>query len=103
MDNSNSSRRQINTELATRATNRRLRKVIREHTPSEEQDGLKLDFYCECSDPSCEERLALTLEQFEALHDQQSHFVIAKGHQSPSVEKVVKTKHNLQVVDKYAL
>lgn len=103
MQNSSSARNQINTELAVRAGNRRVKRVIKDHTPQEEQPGLKIDFYCECSDPSCSARLALTLEQYEKLHDEQSRFIIAKGHATPTVEKVVKTKHSLQVVEKYAL
>jgi hypothetical protein len=103
MQNSHDNRRKINAELAVRGANKRLRNVIEKHTPPEEQGRLKIDFYCECSDDDCREHLSLTLAQYENLHDKKSQFVIAKGHQSPSVEKVIKTKHGLQVVEKYAL
>lgn len=103
MENSSSKRQQINTELAVRGANKRIKKVIRQHTPVEEQDNLKIDFYCECSDPNCLQRLSLTMAEYERLHDEQSKFIVVKGHNSPEVEKVIATKYNLQVVDKYAL
>lgn len=103
MKNTPSSRQQINTELAIRSTNKRVKRVIAEHTPKEEQHGLKIDFYCECSDAKCKDKIAMTLEAFEELHSNHSAFVIAKGHNTPAVEQVVKTKNNLQVVEKYAL
>ena len=103
MNDEKSAAQQINTELAIRGANKRVKKVIEKHTPNEEQATLKIDFYCECSDYNCQERISLTLEEFEKLHDEQSRFVIAKGHSSPSVEKVLKTRHSLQVVEKPAL
>ena len=103
MKNSHDNRRKINAEIAVRGANERAKNVIEEHTPDEEKSTLKIDFYCECSDDDCRERVNLTLAQYEELHDSRSQFVIDKGHDSPSVEKVIKTRRGLQVVDKYAL
>ena len=103
MKRASTSRRQINAELAVRAANQRAKEAIEAHTPKEEQARLKIDFYCECSNESCQERISLTLEDYEKLHDEQSKFVIAPGHITPSIEKVTKTRRSLQVVDKYAL
>ena len=103
MNKEKSTAQQINTELAIRGANKRVKKVIEKHTPHEEHPNLKIDFYCECSNYNCKERISLTLEEFEELHDDQATFVIAKGHSSPDVETVLKTRHNLQVVQKPAL
>jgi hypothetical protein len=97
----NSSRQQINTELAIRGANQRVKKVIEHHTPQEEQDGLKIDFYCECSNANCDQRISLTLDQYDDLHNNQARFIIAKGHSTPAVEQIIKTHPNLQVVEKY--
>jgi hypothetical protein len=102
-DESPSTKSQINTELAIRATNRKVKRVIKEHIPEEEHQSVKIDFYCECSDPSCRERVSLSLDEYEKLHNKDAHFVIAKGHITPAIEKVVKNKPTMEVVEKYAL
>ena len=77
--------------------------MLTRHTPEEFHDDLKIDFYCECSDESCAARVPMTFEEYETLHDTPAKFVLAKGHQSPMVEKVTKVEANRIVVDKYAL
>lgn len=103
IQDSTSSRSKINNELAARAANQRAQQVIEHHTPDNELDGLKIDFYCECSNADCTARIPLTLEQFKEMHAEQSHFVIAKGHATPAIEKVIKTKGSMQIVSKYML
>ena len=93
----------INIELASRAANKRSTKVLKHHIPKAEQENIKIAFNCECSDPMCQERISLTLHEYEELHKKYAHFVIAKGHMEPQVEKVEKSKSNLTVVEKYAL
>ena len=98
-----SSRQMINIELAARATNQSNAQLIQKHMPAAEQAGLKILFNCECSDPNCDERISLTIEEFDKLHRIESQFVIVKGHDEPSVESIKATSEKLAVVDKYAL
>jgi tRNA isopentenyl-2-thiomethyl-A-37 hydroxylase MiaE len=103
MKNSSEDRRKINNELNTRSYNQRSKKILKRHTPKELLDKLAIDFYCECSDDSCQARVAMTLDEYEKLHKSQTMFVIAPGHQSPTVEKVTKKQSDKLVVEKYAL
>jgi hypothetical protein len=103
MKNSSNARRQINNELKTRSHNQRVKKTLEHHAPDEVQDELVVDFYCECSDDTCTERIPMTFQEYDELHNSPAKFVLAPGHQSPMVEKVVKADGERTVVKKYAL
>jgi hypothetical protein len=62
-----------------------------------------LRFICECSDLNCDTHVTLTIKEYEQLHKQNNRFILATGHESPLVEKVVKTKLNFKVVEKPSL
>jgi hypothetical protein len=48
----------------------------------------KADFICECSNEACTEHIALTLEQYEGVRADHTHFVLVKGHEVPGIESV---------------
>ena len=96
-------RQMINIELAARSVNTRAKDLIKKHVPAEHQDDLLIDFNCECSDDGCIERVSLTLQSYEDLHDTKARFVITPGHDEPIVEKVHRQTKDFAVVDKYAL
>jgi hypothetical protein len=95
--------RLIQNELLVRDENKRAKQVIQAHTPREEQSDLVIQFYCECSDLSCTERIGLTLQQYQRLHARNDRFIIAVGHQSSTVERIVNSHEGYLVVEKYAL
>lgn len=104
MDSSASHRRRlINNELLIRRTNKKIKKVIREHTPEEEHESLLINFYCECSALDCEERISLTIDAYEKLHLDDSKFVLAPGHEAATVEKTIFTTPQFIIVEKFAL
>ncbi|HET6924297.1 MAG TPA: hypothetical protein VFH39_00515 [Candidatus Saccharimonadales bacterium] len=93
----------INAELATRSFNHEAKEVIKDHNPADAVKDLVLSFHCECSDRNCEERVPLTLQQYEDIHRNRAHFVLAPGHEEPRVEKVKATSSSHTVVEKPAL
>ena len=103
MKNSPDARRKVNREIHKRGFNNQAKKVIEQHTPQEEQEDLQVNFHCECSAPNCTAQVAMTLQQYEALHKDDAAFVIAKGHETPSVEEIAKDEDDLLVVKKFAL
>ena len=42
--------------------------------------GVKWDFFCECGDDACDERIALTQDEYEQLRDS-GRPIVARGHQ----------------------
>ncbi len=103
MNNDLTPAQKVNAELAARASNKKSASKLKHHIPSEEQDGLKIAFDCECSDPGCKERISLTLKEYDKLHNNFAQFVIARGHSEPAIEKITKKDENKLVVEKYAL
>jgi hypothetical protein len=103
MTNDLTEKQKINAELAARANNKKSLKVLKNHIPAEEQDGIKIAFQCECSEPTCSAKIPLTLREYNRLHDRFARFVVAKDHVEPTIEKVTKNDRDVQVVEKFAL
>jgi len=58
-------------------------------------------FYCECSNMDCRERIPLTISEYKKLHKDERHFIALKGHEIPSIEKIVSKYKTFSVVEKY--
>jgi hypothetical protein len=60
------------------------------------------EFVCECADPACAERIPATLNQYEEVRSDGTHFMLAPGHELPELERVVRRPHKrLVVVEKF--
>jgi hypothetical protein len=57
-------------------------------------------FICECSDPGCAEALEITAGEYEAVRRDGARFLVADGHQTPEVERVVDGNGRFLVVEK---
>lgn len=58
------------------------------------------DFMCECSDARCQERLTLTLRDYEHIRAEGTRFVIVPGHVRHELEVVVETSEHHVIVEK---
>ena len=56
------------------------------------------EFVCECADPACAERVPATLDQYEEVRSDGTHFLVAAGHELTDLERVVKRPHRYSVV-----
>src|SRR5690242_16540044 len=52
-------------------------------------DDSPLQFYCECSDENCKQRVELKPSRYEEIHKIRNHFVLLPGHDVGSVETIV--------------
>lgn len=59
-------------------------------------------FRCECSDPSCLTRIALTLARYESVRSHPRRYVIARDHENPEVETVIAGDDRHSVVETLA-
>ncbi|HEY3578743.1 MAG TPA: hypothetical protein VGK68_12240 [Gaiellaceae bacterium] len=55
---------------------------------------------CECGNSDCTERLEVLVQEYERIRGDARHYVIAKGHEIPSVETVVEQGEGYDVVQK---
>jgi hypothetical protein len=60
----------------------------------------KTEFVCECSDPSCAERVPVTLAEYERVRKKPTTFLLAPGHSEPEIEEVVSVRGRFHVVEK---
>lgn len=62
----------------------------------------KLEFVCECSDPTCSGRIAMAAAEFEGVRHSPDHYVVLPGHVIPELEHVVEDRGGFEVVEKDA-
>jgi hypothetical protein len=84
-------------EALFREVNERIAELTEGLTRTENLDGL----VCECADALCMERVGqLTISEYEAVRGDPRRFIIAAGHESLDVEKVVERRPNYSIVEK---
>jgi hypothetical protein len=60
----------------------------------------KVEFYCECGDPQCFERVALTREEYEAVRTDSMRFAVLPEYVNREVERIVEEHDGYVVVKK---
>lgn len=72
--------------------------------PAEEtwaDSGELFEFVCECGvEGGCGGRIELTLQEYDAVRQQDDRFPIVPGHETPEIETVVERHERYLVVDK---
>jgi hypothetical protein len=84
-------------EAIFRDTNERIERRARELDFSE-----AVPFLCECGQPECRQLLRLTLDQYEAVRGNGTHFFVVPGHESAvdSAARVVERHDAYLVLEK---
>jgi hypothetical protein len=69
---------------------------------ADESTGVEgeVKFRCECGDPECNQIIRLTVGEYEAVRAKPIRFVVAAGHEIPTVEAVVDSANGYRVVEK---
>ncbi len=60
----------------------------------------EVEFLCECGRAVCPATLTLTVGEYEAAHEPGRRFLIAPGHETPTIERVVERHEDYSVVEK---
>jgi hypothetical protein len=58
------------------------------------------DFFCECADVECMEKIRMSIPEYEDLRKDSTHFAVKPGHVDPTVERVVEERPGYVVVEK---
>ena len=61
------------------------------------------DFLCECSDTGCDERIALTMAEYEHVRASGTRFFVRPGHEIEAIERGVEETERFAVVEKAGL
>lgn len=85
-----------------RSANRQVQKHIEaERKPQGLPAGLKLRFYCECSNLACRDRIAITVDEYQTAGPGRKEFIVVPGHENTEIEDVKKSSKTFVVVEKH--
>ena len=59
-----------------------------------------IDFVCECSSSECMKVVSVSREEYEAVREGGSTFIVAPGHEEPEIEDVIMSHGGYSVVEK---
>jgi hypothetical protein len=90
---SGAERRALN-ENVFREMNERLERL------GEEFGDDKVEFLCECADPSCSAALFTPAAVYEAVRTRPRRFLVVPGHERPGFERVVEEHADYLVIEK---
>ena len=100
MVDSYSERRLVENEAIFKQINNDVKDFVLEDAPFSEYAKKELNFYCECSDINCRERIRLTAQTYEDLHENKKQFIIKNGHEIPEIEKIIRESNGYLIVEK---
>jgi len=67
---------------------------------SERFESEEAEFLCECGDAKCTHRLEVPLEEYQAVRESSTRFLVRRGHVIPEVEQVVRQRRRYAIVQK---
>jgi hypothetical protein len=77
------------------------RQVNEEIAELGERHGVRmLEIICECSNGECVKPLSVSLGEYEAAREDATTFIILKGHEDPTVERVLREHGDHALVEK---
>jgi hypothetical protein len=85
-------------EALFREVNDQVESLNRELSANSDPD---MEIVCECGDPSCARRLAVTGADYARIRSDAALFFVVPGHERPDVEQVVEETAGYDVVRKH--
>ena len=67
----------------------------------DDEDAALVEFVCECGREGCYEKVSLLLDEYEGVRARATQFVLVPGHETESVERVVRENRRYAVVEKH--
>jgi hypothetical protein len=95
-----SERRLAENELLFRHHNNK-QKNRQQRESSADESELFVDFYCECSNRRCHERIPISVKEYERDHEDNKQFIALPGHENRAIEEVIKKRGFFNVIQKY--
>jgi hypothetical protein len=101
MDDETRRRQLAENERRLRAVNRRIEASTTELIAEGFASGRsEAEFFCACGRPDCTALIRLAVEDYERIHREPHRFLVAPGHETPAVERVVERHDGYDVVEK---
>ena len=84
-------------EALFREVNERVAEVATRYVVTE--TASKVDFTCECGRAECSETMMMTMDEYEAIRAQATHFGVVPQHEQPEIETVIERHPSYFVVE----
>jgi fructose-1,6-bisphosphatase len=110
MDESILERRLVENEAIFRKFNERMQKRINEISKkasdgkqyqAERSTATPMYFFCECADEKCQQQIKIIPAIYNKIHEDNSQFILAPGHEIEKIEDVVDKQSDYYVVRKH--
>jgi hypothetical protein len=97
-------------EMVFRNLNQKVEKGFKELEKIAKEDGqegliehkdIPFQFYCECSDENCRERISMKLSEYTKVHKKKRNFIILPRHSINTIEHVLQKTPMYWVVEKF--
>lgn len=62
-----------------------------------------LQFFCECSDENCRQRIPVKPDVYNELHAYRDRFIVVPGHETKQIERIIRTEPEYYVVEKFQM
>lgn len=59
------------------------------------------DYFCECSDEGCRQRIRLTDSEYEMVRSEAVRFMVAPTHENPEIDRVVAENERFSTVEMF--
>jgi hypothetical protein len=90
---------EVDAQRRRAATNQSLFREVNERI-EDLATGSFASFICECMMEWCDERVAVTLVEYEKIRAHPARFFVLGGHEDPEVERTVETSDRYLIVEK---
>jgi hypothetical protein len=79
---------------------RRVNERVEEVNKAFEEILGEADFFCECADVDCMEKIRMSIAEYEELREDGTHFAVKPGHEDRKTERVIDERIHYVVVEK---
>jgi hypothetical protein len=63
-------------------------------------EDYELELFCACGRSDCDERVVISIAEYDRVHSRPHRFVVVPGHANPEVERVVEHARGFDIVEK---
>ena len=79
---------------------REVNERVEDMTKTFESTTGTLEIFCECGDPACTERISVPTDVYERVRSDPTHFLLRRGHEDPTVERVIESHESYVIAEK---
>jgi hypothetical protein len=87
-------------EARVREVNETIEHANEKLGPAPGEDSLGLNILCECGQRGCDQLIEITASEYKAVRTEPTRFVVVRGHEQVSIERVVEDKVRFAIVEK---